>query len=54
MGAAAKAVEGSGWAVLVWDHASGQLLVLQAENHQKPTIWGAVPLLVLDVWEHAC
>jgi len=53
MGAAAKAVEGSGWAVLVWDHASGQLLVLQAENHQKLTIWGVVPLLVLDVWEHA-
>ena len=53
MGAAAKAVEGSGWAVLVWDHASGQLLVLQAENHQKLTIWGVTPLLVLDVWEHA-
>jgi Fe-Mn family superoxide dismutase len=53
MGAAAKAVEGSGWAVLIWDPASGQLLVLQAENHQKLTIWGVVPLLVLDVWEHA-
>jgi Fe-Mn family superoxide dismutase len=53
MGAAAKAVEASGWAVLAWDPASGQLLVLQAENHQKLTVWGAVPLLVLDVWEHA-
>ena len=53
MGAAAKAVEGSGWAVLVWEPKSGQLLVLQAENHQKLTIWGVVPLLVIDVWEHA-
>jgi Fe-Mn family superoxide dismutase len=53
MAAVAKAVEGSGWAVLSWDSMSGQLIVLQAENHQKLTIWGAAPLLVLDVWEHA-
>jgi Fe-Mn family superoxide dismutase len=53
MGAAAKAVEGSGWSVLVWEPASKQMLVLQAENHQKLTIWGVVPLLVIDVWEHA-
>jgi Fe-Mn family superoxide dismutase len=53
IGAAAKAVEGSGWAVLVWEPASGQLLVLQVENHQKLTIWGVIPLLVIDVWEHA-
>lgn len=53
MGAVAKAVEGSGWAVLVWEPASKQMLVLQAENHQKLTIWGVVPLLVIDVWEHA-
>jgi len=53
MGAAAKAVEGSGWAVLAWEPVSNQLLVLQAENHQKLTIWGVAPLLVIDVWEHA-
>jgi superoxide dismutase, Fe-Mn family len=53
MGAAAKAVEGSGGVVLVWEPVSNQLLVLQAENHQKLTIWGVVPLLVIDVWEHA-
>jgi Fe-Mn family superoxide dismutase len=27
--------------------------VLQAEKHQTLAIWGAVPLLVCDVWEHA-
>ncbi len=53
MGASAKAVEGSGWSILVWEPASKQMLVLQAENHQKLTIWGVVPLLVIDVWEHA-
>ena len=29
------------------------MLVLQAEKHQNLTVWGAVPLLVIDVWEHA-
>jgi Fe-Mn family superoxide dismutase len=53
MSAAAKAVEGSGWAVLAWDPMGERLLVFQAENHQKLTIWGVVPLFVIDVWEHA-
>jgi Fe-Mn family superoxide dismutase len=51
--AAANAVEGSGWALLVWEPVSGHLEVLQAEKHQNLTQWGVVPLLVLDVWEHA-
>ncbi|MEM4634046.1 MAG: superoxide dismutase [Candidatus Anstonellaceae archaeon] len=50
---AAKAVEGNGWAVLAWEPLGKRLLVLQAENHQKLTVQGSVPLLVLDVWEHA-
>ena len=53
LSAAAKAVEGSGWAVLAWEPLGGKLLVLQAENHQKLTIWGVRPLFVIDVWEHA-
>lgn len=52
-GAAAKAVEGSGWALLVWEPNAGQLEVLTAEKHQNLTQWGVVPLLVIDVWEHA-
>jgi Fe-Mn family superoxide dismutase len=28
-------------------------VVLQAEKHQQLTIWGVVPSLVCDVWEHA-
>jgi Fe-Mn family superoxide dismutase len=50
---AAKAVEGSGWAVLAYEPVGDRLLVLQAENHQKLTVQGSIPLLVLDVWEHA-
>jgi Fe-Mn family superoxide dismutase len=51
--AAAVAVEGSGWAVLAWQPQGKQLVILQSEKHQQLTQWGTVPLLVLDVWEHA-
>jgi Fe-Mn family superoxide dismutase len=51
--AAAGAVEGSGWAVLAWQPQGNQLVILQSEKHQNLTQWGVVPLLVLDVWEHA-
>ncbi|NDJ76859.1 MAG: superoxide dismutase [Chloroflexi bacterium] len=51
--AAAKAVDGSGWGLLVWEPVGGQLAVLQAEKHHNLTQWGVVPLLVIDVWEHA-
>jgi Fe-Mn family superoxide dismutase len=51
--AASNAVEGSGWGLLVWEPVSGHLEILQAEKHQNLTQWGVVPLLVLDVWEHA-
>ena len=51
--AATKAVEGSGWGVLVYEPLGKRLLVLQSEKHQNLTVWGAVPLLVADVWEHA-
>ena len=51
--AAAGAVEGSGWGVLAWDPSVGALRVLQAEKHQNLALWGAHPILVCDVWEHA-
>lgn len=51
--AAANAVEGGGWAILGYHPLVGGLLVLQAELHQNLTVQGLVPLLVLDVWEHA-
>lgn len=51
--AAATGVEGSGWAILAWERNAEGLLVLQAEKHQNLTAQGLVPLLVIDVWEHA-
>lgn len=51
--AATGAVEGSGWGVLAYEQLSQKLVVLQIEKHQNLTIWGASPLLICDVWEHA-
>ncbi|GBF32923.1 superoxide dismutase [Desulfocucumis palustris] len=51
--AAAVAVEGSGWAVLCWNPSFHSLVILTAEKHQNLTQWGVVPLLTVDVWEHA-
>jgi len=51
--AASKAVEGSGWGILAWQAASGRLTILQGQNQNLRSQWGIVPLLAIDVWEHA-
>lgn len=51
--AAANEVEGVGWAILIWSPRSHRLEILQAEKHQLLSQWDVIPLLVLDVWEHA-
>ncbi|MBO1512174.1 superoxide dismutase [Metabacillus sp. BG109] len=50
---AANNVEAVGWAILVWSPRSRRLEILQAEKHQNLSQWDVVPILVLDVWEHA-
>lgn len=44
---------GSGWAWLVRDD-SGVLSIMSTANQDNPITHGLVPLLGLDVWEHAC
>ena len=50
-GNAAKTQFGSGWAWLVLD--SGKLKIVQSSNQESPISNGMIPLLVIDVWEHA-
>ncbi len=50
---ASKAVEASGWCLLVWVPKWSKLEILQCEKHQNLTLWGCKPLLVLDMWEHS-
>ena len=51
--ATSKNVDGNGWGILGYQPYSRKLTILQCENHEKLTQWGVIPLLVLDVWEHA-
>lgn len=51
--AAAKGVQGSGWGLMVYNFAAGKLQIFQGQNQQLNTMWSMVPLLALDVWEHA-
>lgn len=51
--AAAAKVEGSGWGILAWNSAWNHLEIFSAEKHQNLTQWGAIPIMVTDVWEHA-
>lgn len=48
-----KVVEASGGNLLVWVPRFNKLEILQCEKHQNLTLWGCIPLLVLDMWEHS-
>jgi len=48
-----KNVDGGGWGILGYQPYADRLTILQCENHEKLTQWGVVPILVIDVWEHA-
>jgi Fe-Mn family superoxide dismutase len=42
---------GSGWAWLIL--SKGQIEVISTANHDSPLSEGKIPLLTMDVWEHA-
>lgn len=48
-----KNVDGNGWGIPGYQPYADSLVVLPCENHEKLTQWGVIPLLVIDVWEHA-
>src|SRR5690554_2928860 len=51
--ATALGVQGSGWAVLAWDSLGQRLVIEQLFDQQSNAALGSIPLLMLDVWEHA-
>jgi Fe-Mn family superoxide dismutase len=46
-------VQGSGWGALAWEPLRKFLVVEQVYDHQGNIGSGTVPLLVVDMWEHA-
>ncbi|MEC5182736.1 Fe-Mn family superoxide dismutase [Cryobacterium sp. MP_3.1] len=51
--ATAMGVQGSGWSVLAWDSIGQRLIIQQFFDQQANFAAGTVPILMLDVWEHA-
>jgi len=51
--AVAMGVQGSGWAVLAYDSIGKRVTIFQLFDQQGNIPLGIVPLLMLDVWEHA-
>ena len=50
---AALNVQGSGWGTLAWEPLGKYLVIEQVYDHQGNIGNGTIPLLVLDMWEHA-
>lgn len=44
---------GSGWSWLVWNPAASKIEAIKKPNQDSPLMDGKVPLLGVDVWEHA-
>ncbi|MGN6252577.1 MAG: superoxide dismutase [Marmoricola sp.] len=49
----ALGVQGSGWSVLTWDMVAQRPYIIQHFDHQGNVPICMVPLLMLDMWEHA-
>ena len=46
-------MQGSGWGALAWEPLGSASIVEQVYDHQGNVGQGALPLLVIDMWEHA-
>ncbi|MEN9993147.1 MAG: hypothetical protein RLY83_717 [Actinomycetota bacterium] len=51
--ATAMGIQGSGWAFLAWDSVGEKLIIEQLYDQQSNVATGSIPLLMLDMWEHA-
>jgi len=49
----ACAMAARGWSVLCWDTKAGTLMHYNGDAHNQGGVWGCLPIIVLDVYEHA-
>jgi len=49
----AMSLQGSGWGALSWDPLGQRLIVEQIFDHQGNVGAGTLPIVVIDMWEHA-
>jgi len=53
MSAKTVAIQGSGWGWLAWNPRHGRLRITACPNQDPVSMQGLIPLLGIDVWEHA-
>jgi len=49
----ATGISARGWAITAFDYRDNRLHVYGSDAHNVGAVWGAVPIIVLDVYEHA-
>lgn len=49
----ATGMSARGWAITAFDYRDNRLHVYGSDGHNVGAVWGAVPLVVLDIYEHA-
>ena len=49
----ATGIQGSGWSILAWDSIGQKLVIVQLYDQQSNLALGLVPIVMLDMWEHA-
>jgi len=42
-----------GWALLCYDLSDNRLHIYSVDFHDQGAVWGSIPIMALDVWEHA-
>lgn len=49
----ATGMSARGWAITAFDYRDNRLHVYGSDGHNVGAVWGAVPIIVLDIYEHA-
>jgi len=49
----ATGMSARGWAILAFDYRDNRLHIYGSDGHNVGAVWAAIPLIVLDVYEHA-
>lgn len=49
----ACAMASRGWSILAWDTKAGKIKHYNGDAHNQGGVWGCIPIIALDVYEHA-
>ena len=42
-----------GWAIMAWDLHEQKLMQYNADTHNQGGVWGCIPIIAMDVYEHS-